>query len=119
MISPALTRFARKTDVVVVHRSLSGARDRQGNPTWTAAGEDVYPGHLTQETSREIVLGRETVIDQWRLLLRAGALIDVADQVRVGTRLYEVEGTPAVITTGAGAHHVEALLRFVRDVGDA
>jgi len=119
MLTPSLHRLSRNHDVTVVART-PGPRDRQGNKTWVNEGDPVtIPGILTQRASKEIVLGRETVIDAWLLIVKAGTEIKASSRVVVGARQFDVDGTPDVIHLGAGVHHVEVPLRYVGDLADA
>jgi hypothetical protein len=101
------------TPVTVKHYD-EGPRNRQGNATRVLTGTDEYRGRLWQEATQETVLGRDSVVDIWRLVLPAGAVIDAGDEVSDAAHTFTVEGTPARPLDGRGReHHVAARLRYV------
>lgn len=102
--------------VTIVHRG-PGARDRQGNVTLVETGRDSYPCLMQQEATRELAVGRDTLVDTWRVYLPQGARIDPEDHAEFGPRLFTVEGSPYRVPDGTGTeHHVEARLRYVGEV---
>ncbi len=107
----------RLTDRGSIVQRGPGPRDRQGNPTTVETGRRVVACLMQQEGTREIVVGRDTLVDTWRLFLARHAQIDPGDEFEFGSRRFTVEGSPYRVNDGSGsAHHVEVRLRYVGEV---
>lgn len=109
-----LTRFLR--DQVTVIRFGPGAKDRQGKRIRTKLGEETYPAQLQQQSSQELSADRNTLIDIWTIFLPPDAQITAGDQVRHGTRLFQVDGSPQLHQGIRDASHITARLRYVAEV---
>jgi hypothetical protein len=75
---------------------------------------------LVQENVTELLDGRDAQVTRWRMFGRAAMPISAVSRVLVDPPEYEmdvstfeVDGTPNVVSTPAGPHHVEVLLRLV------
>lgn len=68
-------------------------------------------------TSTEAGDGSTTVIAKWVLLLPPGEPVTARTRVKAGTRLFEVVGDPAPLSTGSGIpSHIHVALNLVSDL---
>lgn len=102
--------------VTINTRSQDETRDAYGNQTTSTTSSTVVRGRLQQQTSVELVDGRDVVTDTWRLYLSADVSLTADDEVVEGTRRFIVDGTPSIVWGASAPHHIEATLRYVEDV---
>lgn len=80
---------------------------------WTTPVGTLTQGWLAQQTSTEVVDGRNTTVSELVLTLPAGTAINARDRVRVDGVVYEIIDEPLAAWTPRGEHHIEAKLRLV------
>ena len=100
--------------VATVHHFAS-VRGPKGFPQRTETGTDTYRCRLDQRSTVEDGIRRDTVTTLKLLILPAGAVVELGDEVTVDGRRYEVEGDPNRLRAFGREHHVEASLRSVQD----
>ena len=100
-------------DTCTIQRSTDGAQDGYGQPaqTWTDWAT-AQACRLMATQAREITLGAEVVIADYKLFLEDLAITE-QDRVIIGGITYEVLQV-ATRQDGDADHHVEAYMRTVR-----
>ena len=75
---------------------------------------------LEQLAAEEVLDGRDAQVTHWRLFGSSSLPISAISRVvadppeyEMPSTTFEVEGTPNVLSTPSGPHHVEALLKLV------
>lgn len=112
------------TPVTIISPGLDTDRYDDVVPDWAnPASSTVSAGWLIQTSTTEETEHRDTEVSGWRLFLPADAPISAGDRVTAdpetyekAATTYEVDGTPNVVSTPTGPHHVEAVLRLVQEV---
>lgn len=102
------------TQTVTVLHFDEGAKDSHGNrePSWDDGGEHLV--RLEQTDATEVLVGRDTLVSDWRLYLHEDAVIGGRDRVvDEDGRTFEVMGSPEVQRSPRGPHHIVARLRYV------
>lgn len=87
------------------------------------ASSTVSAGWLHQTSATEETGERDTEITGWQLFLPADAPISAGDRIvadpetyEKASTVFEVDGTPNVLSTPTGPHHVEVNLRLIEEV---
>lgn len=101
-----------QTITLVKASSETYTTDAEGNSTGTPDTAD-YPGLIQQRDATEIVVGPDTLVSGHLLFLGPDVPIAGTDRVRESGREFEVIGTPNVLNTPRGPHHIECDLRLV------
>lgn len=101
----------------VISTVSDGALDADRNWTRTE-GTTSVPCRLQQVDTTEPDQRGVGVETRWRIFLPAGTALTAADEIAVGTRRFQVIGTPDRVYGAATEHHVEALLLYVGDVAE-
>lgn len=101
------------TDHCTIRRFAEGALDDYGAPakTWSSYLTN-QPCRLVTGSGREINVGAEVVIADYKLFLKDVAITE-QDRVKIGSVTYEVL-LVADKEDAIGSHHKECLLRVVR-----
>lgn len=114
MVTAPDIRRLLTTDCILVMRTQGVDVDEYGDLEWV---NDEFPSrcHLQQSSSSEEE-GRVQQISLWRLFLMPEAPLSGWDEVRIGGKVYTLEGDawPVQAARGGGVHHVEAFVRRVR-----
>src|SRR5437879_3855807 len=103
----SLERLLVKSATVLTRGPGSTSRNEYGRPIEDTVDPQIaakYPCWLEQTASQEIIVGRETVLADWLLILPPEAIIDATDQVVVDGQLFEVVGHPDDTPTPRGPH---------------
>ena len=100
------------TETATVVRFAAGV-DEYGNVSRGAETRTDYPARLEQLTADELIRDRDTIVADWRVFLPASADISPYDRLEGRGHIFEVQGLPNQLRSPAGAHHIEAQLRFV------
>lgn len=115
-LSPhAQARYPTNATVTVKVRQ-DGAVDGYGNPTVSWVDGDTVDVWLQPQSEPvEVVVGRETVVSDWRMHDPSGSVtVSAVDRVSDGARLFEVVGSPVPRVFPAGVtHRVDVNLRLV------
>jgi hypothetical protein len=102
---------------VVVLTRPEATEDDYGNESvdWGSAepGTTYNEARLEQTDAREVTEGRDVLVSDWELTLRAGAVIGGRDRVREGGRTFEVVGSPNTPPTPDGPVLTWARLRLI------
>lgn len=86
--------------------------DGHGSDTYTYTGGTVIRGWVQQQSTKEIVGGRETVATAWVLFCNQAG-IGALDRFTWNGQVFEADGNPAPLSTPTGVHHAEVPLRRV------
>lgn len=100
-------------DRCIIQRFTAGTADYYGHPAkvWTYLSSNV-PCRLIAGSGRELQIGAEVVIAEYKLSLR-GVSITEQDRVIISGTTYEVLLVKTRLD-GAGSYHKECILRLVR-----
>lgn len=98
-------------DVTVVVASTATDGNGFTKKTWTTG--DTLRGWITQQSSTEVLDGREAQVSSWVLFVETAATVEGVDRVTWDGLTFEVDGTPRRAWTPRGEHHVEVPLRVV------
>lgn len=112
------------TPITIVTPALVEDAHHDLVPDWdTPASSTASAGWLVQTSTTEETGERTTEVTTWQLFLPADAPITVGDRViadpetyEKASTVFEVDGTPNVVSTLTGPHHAEVVLRFVAEV---
>lgn len=108
------------TPVTIVTPGVKADRYNEASaetvPDWDNPADEVASmGWLVQTSADEILGGRDATVTRWQLFLPADAPISAFNRVIVDAfdSPLEVDGMPNVVSTPAGPHHTEVVLRVV------
>lgn len=112
----SLQRFLNSTPITILTASIDTDRYKNERVNWNGVQDEIATtGWLTQVASTEQLGARDLVAADLKLYLSPDETISAADRVRIDGHHYEVDGQPHVAVTPSGPHHIEVLLRRVRD----
>jgi head-tail adaptor len=102
-------------DLFVLNPTTTEDRYHNDVDTWTTPATFVEKGWLTQQSSAEVVDGRDATNEEWKGYFESCTELTARSRVRWCDRTFEVVGTPKPCTSPIrnGVHHVEARLRIV------
>jgi hypothetical protein len=101
------------TQTVTLEPFVAGAEDRYGNEAEGYGPGVEEPCRLEQTSGTEVTDGRDALVSDWQLFLRANTTATGRSRATVDGRVFEVVGPPAEARTARAVSHVVARLRHV------
>lgn len=81
---------------------------------WDTPGTADAKGYIDQQTRTEDLRFRDAEVGEWiGVFVDPAAPVTAANRVQDGDRVFRVTGTPWVVETLAGPHHLECTLSFL------
>jgi hypothetical protein len=109
-----VTLLSLLTMPITVKPYVAGAADEYGDSATSFGDPVVWQGRLEMTDSKEVTIGRDTVIADFRLFLPPESDIGPFDRVESEGRTFEVVGLPMLEAAPVGPpSHVLAHLRWV------
>lgn len=100
--------------LTVITKEMSDVKDDMGNYIVETTGTTNYAGKIQPRLDRstfEHLLGRDTVVANWKAFLPANAAVTYLDQIVADGVTYEVVGPPYLARGPLGVNHIEIALR--------
>lgn len=109
-----MSLLAMLAETVTIQTTGSSTVDRYNQPIIGVTATANVPARVEQTDSVEVSIGEATVVSDWKIFLLPDVTIANTSRVVDQTgRTFEVVGAPEIHRTPAGAHHIEARLRYV------
>lgn len=109
----SLERLLRTRQVVIIRAAR--VEDPYGDVEldWANATRTVTTGWLSQGSSVELLVARDTVVTVSQVYLPKEADVDRQDRLEVDGELYDIVGKPNLAHSPRGPHHLEVTVREV------